>query len=137
MRTAGREALPFVLRVASPDGNLRNFEARAVIDASGTRMLWIIRKERIKSRWPKGKRAGMKTGSALASPDRAAGFDTWTVSGVTAIRPESWARCNSVFSMAMSDNSRRCVPVTSISSPGLRLMPAGETNAGRQQLGQL
>jgi hypothetical protein len=36
VRTAGREALPFVLRVAGPDGGLRNIEARAVIDASGT-----------------------------------------------------------------------------------------------------
>ncbi|SHI67724.1 Predicted flavoprotein CzcO associated with the cation diffusion facilitator CzcD [Roseomonas rosea] len=36
MRTAGREALPFVLRVEEPDGALRLIEARAVIDASGT-----------------------------------------------------------------------------------------------------
>jgi cation diffusion facilitator CzcD-associated flavoprotein CzcO len=36
VRTAGREHLPFVLRVAAPDGSMRRFEARAVIDASGT-----------------------------------------------------------------------------------------------------
>ncbi|WP_374448102.1 FAD-dependent oxidoreductase, partial [Stella sp.] len=36
VRTAGRTALPFVLRVAGPDGSQRRFEARAVIDASGT-----------------------------------------------------------------------------------------------------
>ena len=36
VRTAGRESLPFVLRVAGPDGHQRNIEARAVIDASGT-----------------------------------------------------------------------------------------------------
>jgi hypothetical protein len=36
VRTAGREALPFVLRVAAPDGALRSVTARAVIDASGT-----------------------------------------------------------------------------------------------------
>ena len=36
VRTAGREALPFVLRVAAPDGAMRSVEARAVIDASGT-----------------------------------------------------------------------------------------------------
>nr|WP_314070798.1 hypothetical protein [uncultured Roseococcus sp.] len=36
MRSAGREALPFVVRVEGPDGSLRSFEARAVIDASGT-----------------------------------------------------------------------------------------------------
>lgn len=36
VRTAGREALPFVLRVAGRDGSLRTIEARAVIDASGT-----------------------------------------------------------------------------------------------------
>ena len=36
VRTAGRDALPFVLRVADADGRMRGFEARAVIDASGT-----------------------------------------------------------------------------------------------------
>ncbi len=36
VRTAGREALPFVLRVAAPDGTVRRVTARAVIDASGT-----------------------------------------------------------------------------------------------------
>ncbi len=36
VRTAGRDRLPFVLRVAGPDGSQRRFEARAVIDASGT-----------------------------------------------------------------------------------------------------
>jgi len=36
VRSAGREALPFVLRVEGPAGALRSFEARAVIDASGT-----------------------------------------------------------------------------------------------------
>lgn len=36
VRTAGRDALPFVLRVASADGSLRSIAARAVIDASGT-----------------------------------------------------------------------------------------------------
>jgi thioredoxin reductase len=35
VRTAGREDLPFVLRVAGP-GGMRRIEARAVIDASGT-----------------------------------------------------------------------------------------------------
>jgi cation diffusion facilitator CzcD-associated flavoprotein CzcO len=35
VRTAGREELPFVLRVAGP-GGMRRIEARAVIDASGT-----------------------------------------------------------------------------------------------------
>lgn len=36
VRTAGRDALPFVLQVAGADGRVRGFEARAVIDASGT-----------------------------------------------------------------------------------------------------
>lgn len=36
VRTAGREALPFVLRVVTPDGDHRSVLARAVIDASGT-----------------------------------------------------------------------------------------------------
>lgn len=36
VRTAGRKALPFVVRVAMSDGTVRNFEAGAVIDASGT-----------------------------------------------------------------------------------------------------
>ncbi len=36
VRTAGRDALPFVLRVAARDGSMRNVLARAVIDASGT-----------------------------------------------------------------------------------------------------
>ena len=36
VKTAGREDLPFVLRVAAPDGSIRHLEARAVIDASGT-----------------------------------------------------------------------------------------------------
>ena len=36
VRTAGRDALPFVLRVAARDGSMRNIFARAVIDASGT-----------------------------------------------------------------------------------------------------
>ncbi|MGE0718708.1 MAG: FAD-dependent oxidoreductase, partial [Alphaproteobacteria bacterium] len=36
VRTAGRETLAFVLRVAMADGSLRSFEASAVIDASGT-----------------------------------------------------------------------------------------------------
>ena len=36
VRTAGRDALPFVLRIAGPDGAQRSIEARAVIDASGT-----------------------------------------------------------------------------------------------------
>lgn len=36
VRTAGRESLPFVLRVAGADGRVRRIEARAVIDASGT-----------------------------------------------------------------------------------------------------
>jgi cation diffusion facilitator CzcD-associated flavoprotein CzcO len=36
VRSAGRENLPFVLRVTSPDGGPRVIEARAVIDASGT-----------------------------------------------------------------------------------------------------
>ena len=36
VRTAGREALPFVLRVAAPDRSVRRVTARAVIDASGT-----------------------------------------------------------------------------------------------------
>jgi thioredoxin reductase len=36
VRTEGRDALPFVLRVAGPGGTQRSFEARAVIDASGT-----------------------------------------------------------------------------------------------------
>ncbi len=36
VRTAGRDALPFVLRAAGADGRVRSFEARAVIDASGT-----------------------------------------------------------------------------------------------------
>jgi len=36
VHTAGRETLPFVLRVSGPDGSLRGIEARAVIDASGT-----------------------------------------------------------------------------------------------------
>lgn len=36
MRTAGREDVPFVLRVAGKDGSIRTVEARAVIDASGT-----------------------------------------------------------------------------------------------------
>ncbi len=36
VRTAGRAALPYVLRVAGPDGAARVVEARAVIDASGT-----------------------------------------------------------------------------------------------------
>jgi len=35
VRSAGREELPFVVRVQGPDG-VRRFEARAVIDASGT-----------------------------------------------------------------------------------------------------
>jgi cation diffusion facilitator CzcD-associated flavoprotein CzcO len=35
VRTAGRDDLPFVLRVMGPDG-VRRIEARAVIDASGT-----------------------------------------------------------------------------------------------------
>jgi len=36
VRTAGREALPFVLRVSAADGSTRSITARAVIDASGT-----------------------------------------------------------------------------------------------------
>lgn len=36
VRTAGRDARPFVLRVAGPDGIERTVEAKAVIDASGT-----------------------------------------------------------------------------------------------------
>lgn len=36
VRTAGRDTLPFVLRVAGADGRVRSIEARAVIDASGT-----------------------------------------------------------------------------------------------------
>lgn len=36
VRTAGREALPFVLRVAGADGSVRGFEAHAVVDAFGT-----------------------------------------------------------------------------------------------------
>ena len=36
VRTAGREGLPFVLRIEAPDGAQRSVEARAVIDASGT-----------------------------------------------------------------------------------------------------
>jgi thioredoxin reductase len=36
VRTAGRDALPFVLRITGPGGALRSIEARAVIDASGT-----------------------------------------------------------------------------------------------------
>lgn len=36
VRSAGREALPFVLRVEGAGGSVRSFEARAVIDASGT-----------------------------------------------------------------------------------------------------
>jgi thioredoxin reductase len=36
VRTEGRDALPFVLRVAGLGGTHRSFEARAVIDASGT-----------------------------------------------------------------------------------------------------
>jgi len=36
VRTEGRDALPFVLRVVGPGGTHRSFEARAVIDASGT-----------------------------------------------------------------------------------------------------
>ena len=36
VRTAGRDALPFVLRVAEADGRECTIEARAVIDASGT-----------------------------------------------------------------------------------------------------
>ena len=36
VRTAGREGLPFVLRIEGPDGAQRSVEARAVIDASGT-----------------------------------------------------------------------------------------------------
>jgi choline dehydrogenase-like flavoprotein len=36
VRTAGREAAPFLLRVRGEDGGLDEIEARAVIDASGT-----------------------------------------------------------------------------------------------------
>lgn len=36
VRTAGRDELPFVLRVSMPGGEERSIEARAVIDASGT-----------------------------------------------------------------------------------------------------
>lgn len=36
VRTVGRDALPFVLRVAGADRQVRSFEARAVVDASGT-----------------------------------------------------------------------------------------------------
>ena len=36
VRSAGREGLPFVLRVEGPGGDMRRIEARAVIDASGT-----------------------------------------------------------------------------------------------------
>ena len=36
VRTAGRAELPFVLRVAGPDGSQQVLEARAVIDCSGT-----------------------------------------------------------------------------------------------------
>ena len=36
VRTAGRGALPFVLRVVGADGQARGFEARAVVDPSGT-----------------------------------------------------------------------------------------------------
>jgi thioredoxin reductase len=36
VRTAGREKLPFVLRIAAPDGTVRSVTARAAIDASGT-----------------------------------------------------------------------------------------------------
>ena len=36
VRTAGRDRLPFVLRVAGPEGTRHVIEARAVIDASGT-----------------------------------------------------------------------------------------------------
>jgi thioredoxin reductase len=36
VRTAGRDALPFVLRVIGPDEQERSLEARAVIDASGS-----------------------------------------------------------------------------------------------------
>jgi cation diffusion facilitator CzcD-associated flavoprotein CzcO len=36
VRTAGRDALPFILRVIGPDERERTIEARAVIDASGT-----------------------------------------------------------------------------------------------------
>lgn len=36
VRTAGRDALPFVLRVVGLDGAMDQIEARAVIDASGT-----------------------------------------------------------------------------------------------------
>lgn len=36
LRTAGRDALPFVLRIRGPGGALRSIAARAVIDASGT-----------------------------------------------------------------------------------------------------
>ena len=36
VRTQGRNALPFVLRIQGPGGSVRSFEARAVIDASGT-----------------------------------------------------------------------------------------------------
>jgi thioredoxin reductase len=36
VRSAGREGLPFVLRVEGPAGDPRRIEARAVIDASGT-----------------------------------------------------------------------------------------------------
>ena len=36
LRTEGRDALPFVLRVAGADGTERAIEARAVIDCSGT-----------------------------------------------------------------------------------------------------
>jgi thioredoxin reductase len=36
VRTAGRDALPFVLRVVDEGGQTQSFEVRAVIDASGT-----------------------------------------------------------------------------------------------------
>jgi thioredoxin reductase len=36
VRTAERAQLPFVLRVFGPDGEEQTFEAKAVIDASGT-----------------------------------------------------------------------------------------------------
>lgn len=36
VRTAGRDALPFVLRIVGVDGQVQSVQARAVVDASGT-----------------------------------------------------------------------------------------------------
>ncbi len=108
VRTAGRDQLPFILRVTDSDGREQTIEARAVIDASGT---WSMPNPAGADGWPAIGETEAADRIATGLPD-ILGVDRATYAGrTTAVIGSGHSALNVLIELAAL---RRSVPETRI-----------------------